>query len=134
MLPRMVGVFLVVSRQQLAVEAADRSEGGRGLCWVRDDLQNVALQRQDKNPASLQRVGVLRGVLVFFFVGVCWVSLDEIEAVLRKAKVLGRPPFTRDRAAVLPSEREDLQAVVAGVTDAQLVPNHSQLACIVEQP
>ena len=31
-------------------------------------------------------------------------------------------------------EREDLQAVVAGVTDVQLVRNHRQLACIVEQP
>ena len=47
---------------------------------------------------------------------------------------MGQPPLTHDRAAMLPSEREDLQAVIVGVTDVNLVPNHSQLTCIVEQP
>ena len=70
-----------VARQQLAVEAADRLEYGSGLCWVRDDLQGDALQRQDKYPASLRRGPVG--------------SFDEVEAVLRKAQALGRPPFTR---------------------------------------
>eukprot|EP00964_Phaeocystis_antarctica_P002738 scaffold1452_cov64-Phaeocystis_antarctica.AAC.8 len=83
-----------VARQQLVAEAADRFELGRGICWVRDDLQDVALQRQDKNSAPLQR-GVV--VVVMF-------SLNEVEAVLRNAKAQGRPPLTRDRAAVLPSE------------------------------
>jgi hypothetical protein len=35
---------------------------------------------------------------------------------------------------VLPGEREDLQAVVPDVADVQLVPNHSQLLCTIEQP
>jgi hypothetical protein len=35
---------------------------------------------------------------------------------------------------VLPEEREDLQAVIAEVTGVQLVPTHSQLFCIAEQP
>ena len=35
---------------------------------------------------------------------------------------------------MLPGEREDLQAVVAGVADEQLVPTHSQMVCEVEQP
>ena len=123
-----------VSRQQLAVEAADRCELGRGLCWVRDDLQDVALQRQDENPASLQRERRLHGFPVFIFFAVFHVrlALDEVEAVLCKAKALRRPPLTRDRAAVLPGEREDLQAVVAGVTDVQLVPTHNQLFYIAE--
>eukprot|EP00964_Phaeocystis_antarctica_P091907 scaffold58995_cov58-Phaeocystis_antarctica.AAC.4 len=81
---------VMVSRKQLVVEAADRCELSRGLCWVRDDLQDVALQRQDKKPASLQ-VGVLRVLVLVVVV----VSLDEVEAVLRNAKVLGRPPLTR---------------------------------------
>ena len=71
---------------------------------MRDDLQDVALQRQDENSASLHRVLIPL------------VSLDEVEAVLREAKARGRPPLTHDRAAVLPGEREDLQAVVACVT------------------
>ena len=41
-------------------------------------------------------------------------------------------PRRGDRAAVLPGEREDLQAEVVGVTDVQLVPAHSQLMCTVE--
>eukprot|EP00964_Phaeocystis_antarctica_P009210 scaffold4998_cov72-Phaeocystis_antarctica.AAC.3 len=76
----------------LVVKAAEPIKVGRGQCGMRDDLQDVALQRQHENPASLQRVGVhvvAVGVL-------CWVSLDEVEAVLRKAKVLRRPPLTRD--------------------------------------
>ena len=44
-----------VARQQLAVEAADQLEYGSGICWVRDDLQDVALQRQDKNASPLHR-------------------------------------------------------------------------------
>eukprot|EP00964_Phaeocystis_antarctica_P125452 scaffold89081_cov69-Phaeocystis_antarctica.AAC.3 len=72
---------VMVARQQLAVEAADRSESGRGLYW-------------DKEPASLQ-VGVPRGVLVLVLILLCWVLLDEVEAVPRKAKALGRPPLTR---------------------------------------
>ena len=45
-----------VCRQQLVVEATDGIEPGQGLCWVRDDLQDVALQRQDENSAPLHRV------------------------------------------------------------------------------
>ena len=61
-------------------------------------------------------------------------ALDKVEAVLRTTKPPGQPPLTRDRAAVLPGEREDLQAVVPDVADVQLVPNHSQLLCTIEQP
>eukprot|EP00964_Phaeocystis_antarctica_P013062 scaffold7155_cov63-Phaeocystis_antarctica.AAC.3 len=53
------------------------------------------------------------------------VSLHEIEAVLRKAKVNGRPPLTR-------ADGERRVSVPRG--DVQLVPTHSQLICIVEQP
>ena len=35
---------------------------------------------------------------------------------------------------MLPGEREDLQAVVVSVTDVELVPDHSQLLRIVQQP
>ena len=74
--------YALVSRQQLVVEAADRRESGRGLCWVRDDLQDVALQRQDENSAPLHRgLGT---------------PLQHVEAVLRKAKPRGQPPFTHD--------------------------------------
>ena len=50
---------------------------------MRDDLQDVALQRQDENPASLQRERRIHGFPVFIFFAV---SLDEVEAVLCKAK------------------------------------------------
>ena len=82
---------VVVARQQLAAEAADRCELGRGLCWVRDDLQDVALQRQDENPASLQRERRLYGfpVFIFFVVFHSPVALDEVEAVLRKTEPQG---------------------------------------------
>ena len=46
---------------------------------MRDDLQDVALQRKDEEPASLELVGVF--VLV---AAAC--SLDEVKAVLCKAK------------------------------------------------
>ena len=91
--------LLPIEHQQLVVEAAaDRFEQGRGLCWVRDDLQDVALQRQDKNSASAFSSRV---ELVDF----------EVEAILRRAKMTSSLPLPHDRAAVLPSEREDLQAV-----------------------
>ena len=88
---RVGGVIKSISRQQLAVEAADRCELGRGLCWVRDDLQDVALQRQDENPASLQRERRLYGfpVFIFFVVFHSPVALDEVEAVLRKTEPQG---------------------------------------------
>ena len=89
--------YVRVSRQQLVVETADRVEPGRGLCWVqlwvRDDLQDVALQRQDENLAHLHRGRrVSLGLL------------QQVEAIIRKAKHQGRPPRTHDRAAVLPGE------------------------------
>ena len=64
-LPQLLGQdVLPVARQQPAVEAADRRKQGSGIRWVRDDLQDVALQRQDKEPASLQRVPVVVVVVV----------------------------------------------------------------------
>ena len=65
---------------------------------MRDDLQDLALQRQDENPASLQRERRLRGlpVFIYFVVFLFRVALDEVEAVLCKAKALRRPPLTRD--------------------------------------
>eukprot|EP00964_Phaeocystis_antarctica_P036399 scaffold20780_cov57-Phaeocystis_antarctica.AAC.1 len=93
-LPRAsAGAFRVlVARQQLVVEAADRCEHGRGLSGVREHLQEVALQRQDKNSSSFHRS---RDVLVVVLLPPKF-SLDEVEAVLRKAKFLRLPPLARD--------------------------------------
>ena len=105
------------------VEAADRLECDR----ARDDLQGVAVQREDEDPASFP--------ITLIPLAICEVVLlDEVEAVFRKAKLLRPLPLTHDRAAVLPGEREDLQAVVVCVADEQLVRNHTQLLCAVEQP
>ena len=83
------------------VEAADRLESDR----ARDDLQDVAVQRQDEDPASFP--------ITLTPLAVCEVVLlDEVEAVFRKAELLRPPPLTRDRAVVLPGQREDLKAVV----------------------
>ena len=70
-----------VARQQLAVEAADRCELGRGVCWVRDYLQDVALQRQDENSATLHLPVFIRDAVIVF--------LDEVEAVLCKTEPQG---------------------------------------------
>ncbi len=67
----------MVARQQRVAEAAERVELGGGLCWVLEDLQDVALQRQDKDPPSLNQVmpPVRKERL----------ALDKVKAVPRKA-------------------------------------------------
>eukprot|EP00964_Phaeocystis_antarctica_P035509 scaffold20281_cov48-Phaeocystis_antarctica.AAC.3 len=54
-------------------------------------------------------------------------------AVLDDAKARGPLPLARDRAAVLASERKDLQAVVQLVTDEQLLTDHRQPTRAIEQ-
>ena len=95
-------------------------EPGRGLCWVRDDLQDVALQGQDKNSAPLHRDLVVT-------------LLQQVEAVLREAKRNGRPPLTTIERRSSPAREKTCRRWLSQ-TYSSLVPTHSYLICIVEQP
>ena len=70
------------------------------------DLQRVALQGQDEDMPLVRQVIIAR-----------WVALDEVQAIFREAKPCGVLPLARDRAAVLATEREDLQAFISPVAD-----------------
>eukprot|EP00964_Phaeocystis_antarctica_P012806 scaffold7026_cov65-Phaeocystis_antarctica.AAC.5 len=59
--------------------------------------------------------------------------LDEVQAVLHEAQRYGPLPLARDRAAVLASEREDLQPVVALVAHKQLLAYHRHPTSTIEQ-
>merc|ERR1711935_129024 len=107
-----------VGHQQLAIKTDERPVLDAevislvpfaGWNWV--SLQCVALQRQHEDtPAAC--LPVLIGPILFEVV-----ILDEVHAVLHDAKARGPLPLARDRAAVLASERKDLQAIVPHVAD-----------------
>eukprot|EP00964_Phaeocystis_antarctica_P156343 scaffold125943_cov60-Phaeocystis_antarctica.AAC.4 len=105
----------------------ERAAEALSLDWNWVDLQRVALQGQDED-APTACLYLPQGFVV------CDIAaLDEIEAVLHDAKARRPLPLARDRAAVLASERKDLQAIVLHVADEQLLAYHRQPTRIIEQ-
>jgi hypothetical protein len=102
--------------QQFSVKIAEIIAEGVPLDWVRADLQGVALQGQGDNAPTLLRVDEFA---LLILIVVCF--LDEVQAVLNEAQRTGLLPLARNRAAMLPSEREDLQPVILLVADEQLL-------------